>query len=226
MTSTSDSMNVVCLMNTRRHGSYAVAGVDTGSESWVRFLGSGPYGGVTEEEQALADGNRPRAFDVLEVPVAGPVLDDVRSDTWRIGPGTWSLRGRIEGADRAALLDRLATEEPVFGTNEASFSLWSLVERGSPSLAVIKPQRLTWIKSVRGNQTRLVAAFPHAGAHQRLPVVDRSLLSEFADAEMGQYTADDRDDTYLIITSEPLGDEYWKIVSGVLALPRDGSASA
>jgi hypothetical protein len=222
----SETKTVVCLMNTRRHGSYAIAGVDPGSGSWLRFVGSGLYGGIAEAEQTLADGSRPGPFDVLEIPVAEAVRDQGRADTWRITGEPWRRSETIDGAERRALLERLVTEQAVFGTNEASFSPWSLVERGLPPIAIIRPQSLLWIKGLRGDQPRLVAAFLHAGVRQRLPVVDRALLSRFADAEMGQFVANDGVDTFLVITSEPLGDEHWKLVSAVLELPRDGSGHA
>jgi putative nucleic acid modification protein with dual OB domain len=225
VSSAARSVTIVCLMNAQRHGAYAVAGVEVGSRSWVRLVGSGPYGGVTTAEQTLEDGSGPSIFDIVEVYVADAVRDHGRADTWRIDTGAWTRNGQIEGSARRALLESLATEEPVFGTNEESLSVWSLVGLGpAPSIAIVRPRRLVWIKGVASLRPKLVAAFEHADARQQLPVVDRAWLARFADAEMGQIAASDDQDTFLVITSEPLGEEYWKLVSAVLELPREDSA--
>jgi hypothetical protein len=123
------------------------------------------------------------------------------------------------------LLEEFDTAQAVFGTNEASLSLWSLVERGPPpSVAIIKPRDVMWIKGVRDERPTFDVTFEHAGARQQLPVVDKSWLARFVDAEVGQYPPSNQEDTFLVIFSEPMGDEYWKLVATVLQLPPDDSA--
>jgi hypothetical protein len=211
-------------MNTKRHGSYAVAGIDVASGLWVRLIGSGVYGGVTDADQTLEDGSQPSLFDVLEVPLKDVVREHGHKDAWRIDATAWRRSGQIEGSRRRAFVERFTMEEPVFGTNEPSFSLWSLIEsRPAPSIAVIRPQHLIWIKAIRDGRTTFVATFEHAGARQQLPIVDRSWLGRFVDAEMGQYPANNHNDTFLVIISEPLGDECWKLIAAVLQLGDVGS---
>lgn len=208
-------------MNARRHGSYLFAGIDLDSKSWIRPSGSALHGGMTREEQAYEDSRQPEVFDIVELSWTAFEPPEGRLENCQTRAGEWRKVGAVEQDERRTFVEELVSQEPAFGTNEPSLSVWSVAKRGNDAaLTVLKPTKLTWIKGLRGHHMRLMAAFEHAGARHRLPVVDHRWLNEFIDSDVGQYPQDERGDVFLVVTVEALGDEFWKTVCSVIAVPK------
>jgi hypothetical protein len=213
---------LVCLANSKKLGAFCVAGVDLESLEWIRPLGSGSHGAVTAAEQTLDDGSRPNLLDVIEVPLGEPVPSEGQPENWELAEGDWTRVDRVDDAAARELLDKLAIDTPAFGTNNRSIAI-SDVNAGhvSTSLAVVKPEGVTWTKRVWPEGAKVRAVFSHAGARHDLPVTDPAWLAEFVHDSSGDFRHDDSEDVYLVLSlGEPMDDEHWKLVAGVICLER------
>jgi hypothetical protein len=213
---------LVCLANSKKLSAFCVAGVDPESLEWVRPLGSGSHGAITTQEQTLDDGSRPELLDVIEVPLAEARPQPGQPENWRLASGAWRRIDQLNDSEARELLDKLAVDDPVFGTNERAISVES-VANGlvDTSLAVVQAGDVTWTKRVWPEGAKIRAIFRHADAIQDLPVTDPSWLANFAHDASGAYPHSDDEDVYLILSlGEPMDGEHWKLVAGVICLQR------
>ena len=211
---------LVCLANSKKLGHRCVAGVEQDTGTWVRPIGSGDHGEVTLAEQQLAGGGHPQLLDVIEVPLAAPVPQPGQPENWSLAPGQWTKVGHVGADDARQLLTRLATNDPLFGTNAKSIPA-SRVQAGevTHSLAVVQPHDLNWEKRTKfGGGTQVRGQFTHSGVWLDLPLTDLAFLSYFAAAELGDYDHSG-DGVFLVISlGEPLEDEHYKLIAGVVEL--------
>jgi hypothetical protein len=215
---------IVCLANSRKLNAYCVAGIDMTSGEWIRPTGSGDHGAVTRAEQTLEDGSRPQLLDVIEIPLARPVPEPGQPENWELASGVWKARDRLDQREARELLERIAVDDPIFGTNARGFSA-AAVEAGAvaSSLAVVRPADLTWSKEIRFDRVKLRARFRHAGAWHDLGVTDLAWIAEFADDELGTYAHADTEDVFLVVSlAEPFHGEHFKLVAGVICLDAEG----
>jgi hypothetical protein len=137
-----------------------------------------------------------------------------------IAPGQWRRVGRLDEAEARELLSAIAISDPVFGTNDRSISVAQAQAGGvTSSLAVIRPQALTWVKEIQFGKSKLRARFQHAGSWHDLGVTDLAWRAEFADDDLGRYDHPAEDEAFLVISlAEPFHDEHYKLVAGVISL--------
>ena len=214
---------IVCLANSRKLGDRCIAGVESDSRKWIRPIGSGSHGAVTTAEQKLDDGTLPDILDLISLPLGGATPQEGQPENWALKPGPWRKVGELNDDDARDLLEQLADDEPVFGTNSRSVSV-SAVEAGqvTSSLAVVHAQQVSWSKTVKyGGGTQVRCEFLHAGTWHDLPVTDLAWLKHFAGDEIGDYPHVDTEDVFLVVSlGEPMNDEHWKLVAGVIGLPK------
>jgi hypothetical protein len=211
---------IACLANSWKLGASCVAGVDLETNEWIRPLGSGSHGAVTEREQRLDDGTRPALLDVIEIPLLGPAAEVGHPENWQLEGGVWRRVGRLGDAEARPLLEALVVDAPVFGSNARGFSVEEIA-RGdvANSLAIVRPQELVWRKEIRFGRARIRAIFEHGGASQDLGVTDPEWVHEFTDDDLGEFEHDSAEDVYLVISlAEPLNDVHYKLVAGVICL--------
>jgi hypothetical protein len=214
---------IVCLANSRKLGDRCVAGIDVDSGEWIRPVGSGSHGAVTRDEQELDDGSLPSVLDLISVPLGRAAPQEGQPENWHLGPGRWKKVGELDEGEARKLLEQLATDEPVFGTNARSVSV-AAVEAGevTNSLAVVRAVSLSWVKSSKyGGGTQVRCEFLHAGTRHDLPVTDLAWLKHFAGDPVGEYGHVDSEEVFLVISlGEPMNDEHWKLVAGVVCLAK------
>lgn len=211
---------IVCLANSKKLGAYCVAGIEPDSRDWIRPLGSGSHGAVTVSEQTFADGTRPELLDLVEVPLARAVPQSGQPENWQLAGGRWTRLGHLDDDEARTLLERLVVDTPVFGTNERSIPV-AEVQAGNVanSLAVVRPEQLRWTKRVWPEGTKIRAVFNHAGGRHDLPVTDPAWLAHFVHDAPGDYSHVDSEEVYLVLSlGEPMNDEHWKLVAGVICL--------
>lgn len=213
---------IVCLANSKKYRERCVAGVEQDSREWIRPIGSGSHGAVTIAEQTLIDGSRPELLDLVEMNLGEPVPQPGQPENWTLAPGRWTKTGHLSNDEARDLLTALATHEPVFGTNERSVSVADVgAGHVTHSLAVVRPQQLNWEKrpAFRGG-TQIRCQFVHAGDWHDLALTDLAFLPLFANYEIGDYQHVDTEDVFLVISlAEPMNEDHWKLVAGVIRLP-------
>jgi hypothetical protein len=212
---------LVCLANSKKLGARCVAGVEQGSHTWVRPLGSGSHGAITLAEERLDDGSRPELLDVIEMQLADPVPQPGQPENWTLAEGQWRRVGHLGNDEARELLTALATEQPIFGTNERSISTADVqAGRVTHSLAVVRPQDLNWEKR-RGftGGTQVRGQFLHAGQWHDLPLTDPAFLAQFVNYDLGDYAHSEAEEVFLVVSlGEPMNEEHWKLIAGVIGL--------
>jgi len=189
---------------------------------WIRPIGSGSHGAITISEQTLDNGSRPELLDIIEMQLGGPMPQPGQPENWSLAPGQWRSAGHLDNGDARDLLTGLTTGAPVFGTNERSVSV-AEVQAGNltHSLAVVRPDDLNWEKR-RGftGGTQIRGQFVHAGQWHDLPLTDPAFLGHFVNYELGDYPHSDAEEVFLVISlGEPMNEEHWKLIAGVICIP-------
>jgi hypothetical protein len=212
---------IVCLANSTKLGSRCVAGVDIEDGEWVRPIGSGDHGAVIRTERTYADGTEPGLLDLIELTLARPVPQPGQPENWKLAPGRWRKAGHLDDDDAAELLEELATDDPIFGSNARSFSASQVAAGDVPSsLALVRPQRLTWTKNA---WSKVRCNFFHAGSWHDFPVTDPVWAAEFNDDKPDTtFNHSENEVPFLVISlgeADPRYDQHWKLVAGVVCLP-------
>ncbi len=125
---------IVCLANSTKLGSRCVAGVDVEDGEWIRPVGSGDHGAVTRSERTYVDGSEPQLLDLIELSLARPTPQPGQPENWRLAPGRWCNVGHLAPDDAWVLLEELATDEPLFGSNHRSCSATDVRGGAVPNL--------------------------------------------------------------------------------------------
>jgi len=87
---------IICLANSRKHGAYCVAGIDTATKKWIRPVTDLDDGRV-ERSTMLVDGRAPALGDIVEIPLASGGPDfGFECENLSILPGAWRIREAID----------------------------------------------------------------------------------------------------------------------------------
>jgi hypothetical protein len=212
-------LEIVCLANSAKLGAYCFAGIDSATGEWVRPIGSGEHGPVTFTEQSLSGGNLARLLEMISIPVGPPAPEVGQPENRPLAEGEWRKVRALTADEAVELLDRLVTEEPIFGTTGKAVPI-DLVESGavSSSLAIVAPAEIEW-RYEGGN--KLYAEFEHAGYELSLKVTDPVFTRRFRGDAPDTYTFNDDEDvaTYLTVSlPEAWKGAHWKLVAGVMRL--------
>jgi hypothetical protein len=206
---------LVCLANSRKgEGGLCFAGVDPETHNWLRPIGSGWLGAVQQSEQILADGSIAGLLDVVAVPLLGPTPEVGQPENWELASGQWERVGTLGRDEARELLERLATDEPVFGNRGKAVHVDAIPDL-EESLAVIAPDHVTWRVDA---SSHVRAFFEHAGRELELAVTDPAVEQVFADVPPGDHNWREDEDCFLVlsITAEAHNDFHTKLVAGVI----------
>ncbi len=86
---------IVCLPNSFKKGERCIAGIDLGTNRWVRPIGQGDEGAIGRER--LMDGEEPQLLDIIEIPL-GDKADDLgcQPENRQLRSGQWRKVGVVE----------------------------------------------------------------------------------------------------------------------------------
>jgi hypothetical protein len=212
---------IVCLANSTKLGSRCVAGIDVDDREWIRPIGSGEHGAVLSSERKYADNTEPQLLDLIELSLARPTPQPGQPENWKIAPGQWRKVGYLDDDDARELLEELATEEPLFGSNARSFAAEHVTAGNVPgSLAVVCPEHLTWEKNL---WSKIRCSFFQAGSWHDFPVTDPVWLAKFKnDPPDSTFEHSEHEVPFLVVSLsdvDPKTDQHWKLIAGVIGLP-------
>ncbi|MCO5996281.1 hypothetical protein NE234_23220 [Actinoallomurus sp. WRP9H-5] len=67
-----------------------------GQKKWIRPVGSGQHGEVSQDERQYEDGSEPRVLDVVSVPLLRPQPHSFQRENWLLDPDSrWEKVGRV-----------------------------------------------------------------------------------------------------------------------------------
>ena len=212
---------IACLANSRKLGARCIAGVDVNAGEWIRPIGSGDHGAVIHSERTYADDSEPQLLDLIELSLAGSAPQPGQPENWKLAPGRWRKVGHLDDDEALELLERLTTDEPLFGSNARSFSADHVAAGEVPrSLGVVRPERLTWEKNP---WSKVRCSFFHAGSWHDFPVTDPVWVAMFKNDPLNSSFEHSDDEVPFLVVSlgdlDPNTDQHWKLVAGVVGLP-------
>ena len=108
--SVTESMQIVCLANSRKLSGRCVAGrewsADGGTGRWIRFVSERENQEVSEYERQYEDGSDPGILDIIEVPVLSPQPEGYQTENWLLDPDYyWEKAGVYSSFDLPDLID-------------------------------------------------------------------------------------------------------------------------
>lgn len=223
---------VVCLANSRKLGGYCFAGKEAlsgGYGDWIRPVSARPDEEISESEQTLADGNRPRLLDVVTIPMLEHRPAHHQQENHLISGRQWESTGKMSKSALSKLLDRETEELWINGCSSdngqndrvAVADAHSLTE----SLRLIKPESMCifvqWKQPYkRGSLPEVRAGFKHNGINYNVVVTDP--VAEDKYRRKGKkhtlpWTRPVSGELYLCVS---LGEEFhgycYKLVAGII----------
>jgi hypothetical protein len=133
-------VELVCLANSRKQGGRCVAGLDLESGAWIRPVGPGEHGELDLSDCQLDSGDLPALLDVIRVPLLEPVPEPHQPENWLVGPGRWTLAGRMTVEDARTTLESARVAGPELFGDRSDRIDWDEIQARpvTSSLALIR----------------------------------------------------------------------------------------
>jgi hypothetical protein len=229
-----DTLEMLCLANSRKMQGRCVAGLRTDGQGWIRPVSAGADGTLHLADYRLPDGTEPRLLDTIAIGVRGPKPEPHQPENHQISRTSWRLLARPgpnEVPDTVQdLLHTSVVKGPLLLGSFGDKCDYGPLKRqpAAASLALIVPDALAWViqSGYRGNrQTK--AEFRLTRTPYCLSVTDPVWAQRLAHLPNGRYPkeaaglrADDKV-LFTISLSEPLAwnNHCYKLVAGVIVLP-------
>ncbi len=220
-------ITIACLAVSRKYQDYCVAGktIDSrGGSGWIRPVSPREMGELPLNDIQVEPGKAPSLLDVVQIRIKRKSPHAYQPENFLIDADTpWQKVGTLEADRLPALCD------PVDGLWANGFHSsqgrndqipLALVQQACPSsLALIQPRGLRIIKSSGLTfKQRLRAEFAYKQERYNLAVTDIDLETRFTDRPPGVYEFGDAGIHLCISLSEPLEDQCYKLVAGVMGL--------
>ena len=114
-----DSIDIVCLANSEKHGDRCVAGVRLDTGGWLRPVSDETGAGLLETQYETASGHHPEPLDIIRVKLDYQRPKYNQPENWVISAKSWKLL-ETDLHDRAVLAinTALQREGPVLHNTE------------------------------------------------------------------------------------------------------------
>lgn len=222
---------IVCLANSRKISGRCIAGKEAlskGFGEWVRPVSSRQSAEISEEERRYENGEDPRLFDVVTIPMLEHRPKAYQAENHLIDDEMyWVKVGRLGWNDAGKLVDR--QRGPLWLNNDSSYNglndriSLALAEKLRGSLLLIEPESLSIRVAVEGmeyRKRRVRAHFRYDGHEYILAVTDPYIERTYLDMKDGEHKVPN---AYLCIS---LGDVFdrdqccYKLVAAVITPDR------
>ncbi len=230
-----ETVEMICLANSRKMQGRCVAGLRTDGTGWIRPVAPGGEDGTLHTaDYRLPGGSEPQLLDVIQIGCAEAKPQPHQPENQRISRTPWRLISRsapnaVPETVRSLLLGSLVKGPLLLGNfgDKRDYGVLCLTPAAS-SLALVAPDNLRWcIKTgVRGNrQTK--AEFQLTHTPYCLSVTDPVWAQRLAHLPNGLYPREaasvgaSEQILFTVSLSEPLewNNHCYKLVAGVIVLP-------
>lgn len=89
---------ILCLVNSLKHGDRCIAGIDLTTGEWVRPVSDLEDGRITASMR-LIDGTEPALLDILEIPLSEASSTAQNCENRSLLPGAWKRVGQAQPSD-------------------------------------------------------------------------------------------------------------------------------
>ena len=222
-----ESMQIVCLANSRKLSGRCIAGrvwaIDKKAGCWVRLVSARENQEVSEYERQYEDGSDPRILDIIEVPVLRPQPEGHQTENWLLDPDYyWEKVGVYSPLDLPALVDPVEPlwvdgcstyhghndRIPLEGTGKTSSSL-RLIAVEEVIVEVFAPG-----EAFGNSKRRVQGQFVHAGQNYALWMTDPLYERRFLAKLDGTYRIGE---CHLTISlGEPYRNAIFKLIAAII----------
>lgn len=215
--------DIICLANSKKYLNRCFAGKHIETFKWIRPIGRGVKGEVTEDQMRFSDGRIPEIFDIVRVPLKVHSPSFYQPENYSIASGKWEKIGTYD----CTKIDELCDVAAAVWYNEHCRDRIPLSTiKNHPigsSLLLLKVEELSIKKSRNKKQIR--AVFTYNDVEYDLSVTDTDIEKEFETKPPGDYPF--TDDVYLCLS---LGEPFmgytdiekccYKLVASVIRTKR------
>jgi len=231
----SETIEIICLANSRKMQGWCVAGLKTDGTGWIRPVAAGGGDGTLHTADCrLPDGSEPQLLDVIQIGCAEAKPQPHQPENQRLSRTPWRFVSRpapnaVPETVRSLLLGSLVKGPLLLGNfgDKRDYGVLCRTPAAS-SLALVAPQNLHWCIQAgwRGNrQTKAVFNLTHTP--YSLSVTDPVWAQRLAHLPNGLYPREaasvgtSEQILFTISLSEPLewNNHCYKLVAGVIVLP-------
>lgn len=204
-------VEALLLSSSAKHGGNCVSGVRLDTGELIRFVSEdqGTMGALTDWDMRCADGYLCRPYDIVKVPMIGPVPTRHQPENWLIDRNRYWERISTLTPERTAELAPVTTPDKIFGTRGIC-----LTEKFYPdrSLELIEVEDL---KLVREPEKKAKATFTYNGVeYRKMSMTDR----EYYRVPDGTRTG--RAVLLLSLPDDDYDGKYFKFVAKIIRVGR------
>jgi hypothetical protein len=221
---------IICLANSRKITGRCVAGKEIAGDKiggWIRPVSSRPAGELSEEECRYENGQDPRLFDVITIPMVEPRPHGFQSENHLIDDGYYWAKEREAGwDDLKAALDKVSG--PLWDNSSSSYNgLLDRVEESTAnelgsSLRLVEVKDLKIVVAVEGGglfpaKRKVRGRFTLNGAQYSLSVTDPVVERQYLAGKDGEFKVGNA--ILCISLGEPFEGYAYKLIAGVFVKP-------
>ena len=171
-----ETIEIICLANSRKIGGKCVAGLRVDGGGWVRPVSANETGTLLPYQCRLEDGMEARTLDFIKIPILRPLPKSHQPENWLIDENVpWRLVSRPAPRNLIHILrSHLVSGPCLFGnTYDRVPAIYFSSTPASSSLALIVPENLhLYVTTNINNKKQVRAKFSLSGAPYSLVVTD------------------------------------------------------
>lgn len=221
---------IVCLANSRKDSGRCIAGkeIENGRMgNWIRPVSKRPAGELSEEERRFEDGQDPKLFDIVRIPMTEPRPHGFQTENHLIDENYyWSRNGSAAWGELNAALDPV--KGVLWDNSSSGFNgLHDRVEenvanRLQSSLMLIEVKDLSLSVVIEGvafghGKRKVRGRFSLNGAQYLLAVTDPVVERQYLASKDGEYRIGRA--VLCISLGEPYKGHAYKLIAGVFTRP-------
>lgn len=191
-----ESIEIVCLANSRKISGRCITGKIISENKWMRPVSNRESEEISEEERRYENGQMPKLLDIISIPVKEHKPQLFQNENYLIDDDYyWEKRGKFSGS-----LDNLLDEpDDLWGTQSSSYQGQNdripedMCVNYKESLYLIKPQSLKVIVRIEGQEfgnakRKVRAKFNCNGITYVFPLTDPVIERKYLSGENGDFT--------------------------------------
>ena len=190
-----ESIEIVCLANSRKISGRCIAGKIISENKWIRPVSNRESEEISEEERRYEKGQMPKLLDIITIPVKEHKPKLFQSENYLIDDDYyWEKRGEFSSS-----FDNLLDDpSDLWGTQSSSYQGQydripeDMCAQHGGSLYLIKPQSLKIIVRIEGQEfgnakRKVRVEFNYNGITYIFPVTDPVIEREYLSGENGDF---------------------------------------
>jgi hypothetical protein len=242
-----ETVEMLCLANSRKHNGRCVAGLRTDGNGWIRPIGRNALKILMERHYQYPNGDEVLPLDLVRLTVDCPIPSPHHPEDWYVTGARWELVSRPAPGDiavellRSAMRKQTGVELLGSATDRISFASFQRKPADS-SLAIVWAKGLRWVitrggeYNKRRTRVRFTLGKGDTATEYDLALTDMEWTQRLSALPPGEYeqemapgiTVQDR--VLLTVSlSEPLGENMaqhengmcYKLAAAVIVVPQE-----